>query len=111
MRRIVFLLLIILLLSSCHMKKDDDTKQTIYDLLNEPIDFTKVKQLDFDNAVAAIEKEIPEVYIPEVDQMYRAVRSYKYNIQNERAWIESEYEFDEQKDRYFSTTINAYYSK
>lgn len=111
MKRIVFLMLIILLLSSCHMKKDDDTKQTMYDLLNEPIDFTKVKQLDFDNAVAAIEEEIPEVYIPEVDQMYRAVRSYKYNIQNERAWIESEYEFDEQKDRYFSTTINAYYSK
>lgn len=112
MRRIIFLVLIILLLVRCGMKEDQNPNQNIVDSLNEPIDFSNVKQLDLDKMITKMEEERTKVYLPDLDQMYRSVRTYNYDIQHERAWIRSEYEFDEQKDHhYYSTTVEASYAK
>src|SRR5699024_7453812 len=54
--------------------------------------------------------ETEKVYLPAFDDMYQAVREYKFNIQDERAYIQSSYEFDE-NDSEFSNEVSAYYGK
>ena|SRR5699024_9825317 len=108
MKRIMMVVLLALVLVSC--SKAEDTSY-VSDYLDEEIDFEKVKAFDYDRAIEQIKAELDKPYVPDLEEMYRAERRFGYGVQTDWASISSEYEFDKQKDRAFSSEASARYGK